>query len=81
MENSTLTNRVQETIAEALQVPISKVTSDLAFGEIKEWDSMGHMGVMMLLEERYGISIDAVIIAELTSITAICEYIQKTGKE
>ena len=72
---------VQETVAEALQVPVSLVTPDLEFGGIKAWDSMGHMGVMMLLEERFGISIDAEIIAALTSIPAIIEHIQRTGKE
>jgi citrate synthase len=81
MGNNTLIVRVQETVAEALQVPASQVTPDLAFGGIKEWDSMGHMGVMMLLEERFGISIDAEIIAALISLPAICAYIQKTGKE
>lgn len=81
MENDTLIVRVQETVAEALQVPIRQIAPNLAFGGIKEWDSMGHMGVMMLLEERFGISIDAEIIAALTSVPAICEYIQKTRKD
>ena len=81
MENDTIIVRVQETVAEALQVPIRQVAPNLAFGGIKEWDSMGHMGVMMLLEERFGISIDAEIIAALTSVPAICEYIQKTRKD
>jgi citrate synthase len=81
MENDTLIVRVQETVAEALQVPVRQVAPNLAFGGIKEWDSMGHMGVMMLLEERFGISIDAEIIAALTSVPAIWEYIQKTRKD
>jgi citrate synthase len=81
MENDNLIVHVQETVAEALQVPIRQIAPTLAFGGIKEWDSMGHMGVMMLLEERFGISIDAEIIAALTSVPAICEYIQKTRKD
>ena len=81
LENDHLLVRVQETVAEALQVPVSLVTPDLAFGGIKAWDSMGHMGVMMLLEERFEFSIDAEIIAALTSVPAIYDYIQRTGKE
>lgn len=81
MENDNLIVHVQETVAEALQVPIRQIAPNLAFGGIKEWDSMGHMDVMMLLEERFGISIDAEIIAALTSVPAICEYIQKTRKD
>jgi len=75
-----LSERVQELIAEALQVPMEQVTPDLAFGGIKQWDSMGHMSIMLLLEERFGVPIDADVIAALTSIPAICEYLGK-GQE
>jgi citrate synthase len=81
MEYNDLVVHVQETVAEALQVPASVVSDELAFGGIKEWDSMGHMGVMMLLEERFGIPIDAEIISALTSIPVICEHLQRIGKE
>lgn len=73
--------RAQELVAEALQLPIDQVTPRLAFGGIKQWDSMGHMSIMMLLEERFGIAMDADVIATLTSITAICDYLGKSGKE
>lgn len=73
--------RVQELVAEALQLPIDQVAPRLSFGGIKQWDSMGHMSIMMLLEERFGIIIDADVIASLTSINAICDYLGKSGKE
>jgi citrate synthase len=70
-----LSERVQELIAEALQVPMEQVAPDLAFGGIKQWDSMGHMGIMLLLEERFGVPIDADVIAKLTSVPAICTHL------
>jgi citrate synthase len=70
---------VRKTIAEALQIEPDLITPDLAFGGIKQWDSMGHMGIMMLLEERFGIPVDADVIATLTSVPAICEYVSKSG--
>jgi len=73
--------RTQELVAEALQLPIDQVTPRLAFGGIKQWDSMGHINIMMLLEERFGIAISTDVIATLTSITAICDYLGKSGKE
>lgn len=72
--------RVQGLVAEALQLPSDQVTPRLAFGGIKQWDSMGHMSIMMLLEERFSITIDADVIANLISITAICDYLGKSGK-
>jgi citrate synthase len=73
--NDNLPLRIQELVADALQVPVDQVPPGLAFGGIRQWDSMGHMGIMLLLEEKYGLEIDADKIALLTSIPAICDYI------
>ena len=75
--NENISLRIQELVAEALQVPADQIPPELAFGGIRQWDSMGHMGIMMLLEEKYGVEIDAETIAALTSIPAICAYISK----
>lgn len=70
-----LLKSVQELIAEALQVSVEQITPDLAFGGIKQWDSMGHMGIMLSLEEKFGVAIDADLIAMLTGVAAICEHL------
>jgi len=38
---------------------------------------MGHMEVMMLLEQRYNVEINADTIATLTSVAAISAYLQE----
>jgi acyl carrier protein len=72
-----LSENIQELLAQALQLPIEQIPLDLAFGDIPQWDSMGHMEVMMILEERYGVEINADTISALTSIPIIYEYLQK----
>jgi acyl carrier protein len=79
--NPELIERVRALVAEALQVPVERITPELEFGGIPEWDSMGHMNVIMQLEERFGVPVDAELIATLTSVPLICEYIIKSGKE
>jgi len=69
--------RVRELVAEALETPLDQITPQLEFGGIQAWDSMGHMSIMMLLEEKFGVEIDAEKIAALTSIPAICAYVSK----
>jgi acyl carrier protein len=76
-----LSNQVQSALAEALKLPPEAVTPDLAFGDLPQWDSMGHMEVMMVLENRFGIEINADTIGALTSIPAICTYIQENGHD
>ena len=75
--NSTLSERVQALLAEALQVPAELVTPDLTFGDLPQWDSLGHMEVMMHLEEHFGVEINSDTIVELTSIPAICDSLQE----
>lgn len=78
-DQASLSERVQIVLADALRVPPEQVTADLHFGDLPQWDSMGHMEVMMVLETQFGIEINAETIAALTSVPAICAYIQENG--
>lgn len=66
---------VRQLITEVLHLPAEKVTDGLSFGDVPEWDSLGHMDLLMTLEERYGIPLDEELIARLISIEAICREI------
>ena len=78
-QTTTLVQNVQALLVEALRLPEAQVTPDLAFGDLPQWDSMGHMEVMMLLEERFGVEINTDNIAALTSVAAISTYLQENG--
>ena len=54
-DNVPLSHRVQMLLAEAIQVSPEMVTADLAFGDIPQWDSLGHMEVMLKLEDVFGL--------------------------
>jgi acyl carrier protein len=80
LEQATLlTEKIQTVLAEALQVPPDIVTPDLALGDLPQWDSMGHMEVMMFLEQHFGVEINNDTIADLTSVPAIRRYIEENG--
>jgi len=72
-----LNQQVQAVLVEALKVEPELVTLELAFGDIPQWDSMGHMEVMMLLEENFGVEINPDTIATLVSVPEICIYIDQ----
>lgn len=78
-ETSFLSQRVQSLLAEAIQVPGEMVTPDLSFGDLPQWDSLGHMEVMLRLEEEFGVAIDADTIAQLISIPEICLFLEDQG--
>jgi acyl carrier protein len=78
-ETSILSQRIQSLLAEAIQVPGELVTADLSFGDLPQWDSLGHMEVMLRLEEEFGVAIDADTIAQLISIPEICRFLEDKG--
>jgi acyl carrier protein len=78
-DDQLLSNRIQALLAEAIQVPAEMVSPDLAFGDLPQWDSLGHMEVMLKLEEEFGVTIDADRIAQLINIPEICRFLEANG--
>jgi acyl carrier protein len=66
---------VADLISQTLGVSREQITSEFAYGDVPEWDSMGHMNLMMALEEKYGVQITADTITRLVSIPAIIGYL------
>jgi acyl carrier protein len=66
-------------LAATFQVPPGEITPELSFGDLPQWDSLGHMDVMLGLEEQFGVAIDTELIGTLTSIPAICRYLAARG--
>ena len=75
MVNHSLIDRIRIVLAQALNIPIEDISPQLTFGDIPQWDSLGHMEVMMRLEEHFGIEINADTIANLTSVGTIRDHL------
>jgi acyl carrier protein len=74
---SDVETRVRALLADALNLPAAEVTPDLALGDRPEWDSVGHMEVMLLLEEQVGIELNPENIARLVNFAAICAAVSE----
>ena len=71
--------QVRALLSAALQVPEDQITPDLTFGDIPQWDSMGHMEVIMSLENLFGVEISPDTISDLVSLPIIYDYLQVNG--
>jgi acyl carrier protein len=69
--NNRSLEKLRALMADAFQVPLDEITPSLAFGDLPQWDSMGHMELILRLEEAYGIEVSAESISELVSLPAI----------
>jgi len=73
--NTEIFDKIRTVLAQALRVEAADISSETAFGDLPQWDSMGHMEVMILLEENFGVEINADTISELVSVQAIYDYV------
>lgn len=80
-DSNALFEQVRGVLALALQVPEELITPDLNFGDLPQWDSLGHMEVMMRLEENFGVEINADTIAALISVPEICRHIAQSNSK
>lgn len=74
--NQTLTEKICALLADALRVDPGEIGPDTQFGDLPQWDSMGHMEVMVALEKEYGVEITAESITELVSVPLIVAHIE-----
>ena len=58
-----------QSFAETLQIEPARVTDDLSYHAIAEWDSVGHMALIAALEEAFGVMLDTDDIIDLSSVS------------
>ena len=49
--------RLRSTISKALACEEDTVTRDSGLGELPEWDSLGHLAIILAIEEEFGLEL------------------------
>jgi len=68
--------KLQEIMATALELPPGAIREDSTMDEIEEWDSLGHVHIMVALEQAFDLYMDVDDFAELDSVPAILRYLE-----
>jgi acyl carrier protein len=71
-------DRVQEQIALMFGITPERITQDTAQDDIPEWDSVGHLNLMLAIENTFDVTLEIDQMVDLTSVVAIIEYLEKT---
>jgi acyl carrier protein len=69
-----------ELLANALECSPDKLNLDSTLGNPPNWDSIGHLNIMLALEEAYNISIDDDTIRRYTAMDAIVARYEELQK-
>jgi acyl carrier protein len=72
--------QLQDLMATALEVPVETISENSTMDEIEEWDSLGHVHIMVALEQAFDLYMDVEVFAELDSVPAILDFLRKEKK-
>lgn len=64
-------------MGKAWDIDPAKIPTEVKFNEFPQWDSLGHVNLLVALEQEYNISINYQTITELISIPTIIEFLNK----
>jgi acyl carrier protein len=70
---------VEEIFASALGIERSRVSDDLTYGSIKEWDSVAHMALISALEQEYDVMIETDDVIDMSSVAVAKTILSKYG--
>lgn len=68
-------DQVRQTIAEVFLIDASEVTAESTAESIEAWDSIGHLNLILALEQQFGRSFDPEEVPKLTSVAKIAEAV------
>jgi acyl carrier protein len=71
--------QVQSVIAATLKVPPEKVSETTTDEDLAAWDSLGHVNLMIALEQEFDVFLDVEDFPKLNSVPAIMQYLQDNG--
>ena len=64
---------------DALELEEDEVSENLALGETREWDSLGHMILISTIEDVFDVSIDFEWMTEFNSYRSGIELLNRLG--
>jgi len=71
--------KLRESFSRSLGIPLDRVTDDLAYNTLKEWDSVGHMLLVADLEGSFDVMFDTDDILGMSTVAKAREILGKYG--
>lgn len=72
-------DKLRECFSRALGIPRERVTDDLAYNTLKEWDSVGHMALVVELEGEFDVMFDTDDILGMSTVGKAREILTRLG--
>jgi len=76
-----IAGRVRQTIVKTFGISDDGDPGDFRMGTLPGWDSLGHMRLITELEQEFGVTFPAYLLAELLDLDRIVDEIQNLHSE
>jgi acyl carrier protein len=71
------TDKLYTAFATGLHIDLARITDDLSYESIPEWDSVGHMALVVEIEGAFDVMLDTDDIVNLSSVAKAKEILAK----
>ena len=71
--------KLRTCFSQSLGIAMDRVTDDLAYNTIEEWDSVGHMTLVAGIETAFDVMLDTDDILDLSSVRQAVTILTKHG--
>ncbi len=68
---------IKNIVCTTLKIRPEDCSEDLAAGDIPQWDSLGHVNVLMAVEKHFGFAFDVVDSIDIESVGDIVDMVKK----
>lgn len=70
-------SRIFSIVSKILRIPVEHISEQSSPDNVKTWDSLNHVQLILSLEDEFGISLDGEEIIEMQSVGRIMEIIAR----
>ena len=72
-------DKLRDCFSRSLGTPAERVTDDLAYNSLKEWDSVAHMALVVELESEFDVMFDTDDILGMSTVAKAREILTRLG--
>lgn len=72
--------RIKHVMARTFDIPVGEIPDDAQINTVSNWDSLGHMILMLELESEFGVTISTEDMTSLLSLELLDAYLEANGR-
>ena len=69
--------KIRQLMVDIFQIPESEILITTTQDDLISWDSVGHLNLMLAIEQEFGVTLEVEDLRALTSVKVIVEYLEK----